>query len=136
MIQFNISIHFKIVITSLVTNCHHTKILCNYWLFFTVYISYSWLIYIATGHLYLLISLTYFSPPAHSPAGNHLFIFCIYDCFYLVMSICSFFFQNWHISEIIQYLSFSVWDILFGLISSSSILDNTNDNILCFFMVE
>ena len=43
----------------------------NYWLYPILYISWLWLIYFATGSLYLLISLTYFSP-LHilNPSGN------------------------------------------------------------------
>ena len=56
---FCISIHFKMItIVSLVTICHHTKILQNYWLFSPRWIFHAWLSYFATANLYLLISLT------------------------------------------------------------------------------
>ena len=53
---------------SLVIIYHHTKILHNYLTIFpTVYILYLWLIYFVTESLYLLISLTYSSPPFPAP---------------------------------------------------------------------
>ena len=58
----DISIHFKVITTSVVTICHHQ----NYWLIIdyipTLCTSYPWLIYFETGILCLLFSLTYFSP--------------------------------------------------------------------------
>ena len=40
-----------------------TKIWRYYWVYSPLYLSYLWLTYFVTGHLYLLISLTCFSPP-------------------------------------------------------------------------
>ena len=61
--------------------CYHTRILHSYWLYSpTLYISYPWLIYFATGSLYLFISFTYlFPPPKPLFSGNHLFVLCFYN---------------------------------------------------------
>ena len=55
----------------------------------TLDILYPWLIYFVTGSFYILISLTYFFPPA-TPllSGNHLFALCIYNCFFFVHFFC------------------------------------------------
>ena len=89
----DISIHYKMItILSLVTICHHTKVLHCYWLSSPccLYISFLWLIYFVTGSLYLLVSLTYFTHlPTPLPTGNHLFVLCIYD--FVSVLLCLFF---------------------------------------------
>ena len=64
-----------ITMVNLITICHHTKILHNYWLIFpTLYISYPTLFcnwkFLS---LYLSIS-THFSPPPSPCSGNHPYI--------------------------------------------------------------
>ena len=87
----DISIHFKLItMIILLTMCHHTKILHSYSLYFPHWINFiPWLIYFVIGSFYILISLTYFFPPA-SPllSGNHLFALCIYNCFFFVHFFC------------------------------------------------
>ena len=103
-------------------------------LFLTLYISYSCFTYIANGHLYLLISLTYFFPLAPSPCWQppvHFLYLWLLLFFYVLLFFFFFFSEltyKWN-HTIFVFL----WDISFSLVSSRSILDNTNDNILFFF---
>ena len=87
---FSISMHYKMLTTiSLVTIRHHTKILQNYWLYSPCCTFHICDIYLVAGSLYLLISLTYYSPLQNSlPSGNHLFcslylwlcFWCLFIC--------------------------------------------------------
>ena len=90
-------------------------------IFPTLYISYLWLIYFAMGSLYLLISLTYFSPPPNSlSSGNHLFVLCIYDSFCLVMFVHLF----WFLGSIYRWnhrACVSLWLISLKITPSRSI---------------
>ena len=122
---FNISICFWLItMIKLVIFCHHTKVLHSYchWLYFPHCTFHNpRLIYFATGSLYLLIYLTYFShPPTPIPFGKHLFVLCIYSSVYI---LCFFIFfpKIWHISKIIQYLFFFVWLISLSIMFSRSI---------------
>ena len=77
-----------ITMVRLLTICHHTKILTT---LPTLYISYPRLIYFVTESLYLLLSLTYFSPPP-SPRKPTLCSLYLWLCFCLVMFVHLFFF--------------------------------------------
>lgn len=74
----------------LVTTCHCAKIWLNYWLYSHIVISYPWLIYFATGSLYLLISLNLFShlPPLSS--GSHMSVLSVSMSLLLFCYICIF----------------------------------------------
>ena len=106
---------------SLVTICHHTKILHNYWLYsHTVH-------FIPVTHLFcnwkfVPLNLTHLLLSSPHPSSKHLFVLCIYNSFFVLLClfICSVFYIP-HICEIIQYLSFSVWLISLSIISSRSI---------------
>ena len=73
-------------------------------LFPTLWILYWWLIYLATGNLYLLISLIYFfHPPSLFLSDNNLLVLCPMALYVLLgLFIC--FLQIPHVSEI-MYLS-------------------------------
>ena len=61
-------------------------------LFPTLWISYGWLIYLATGNLYLLISLIYFfHPPGLFLSDNNLLVLCPNGPFCFVRSVHFFF---------------------------------------------
>ena len=80
------------------------KILLN--IFLTLYITSLWLIYFMTGGFYLLIPFTYF---ATTPSPSFLYLWI---CFHFLFFVCSFWFLDStkvSVSEIMQYLSFSVW---------------------------
>ena len=69
-----------------------------------------WLIYFVIGGLYLLISFTYFAPPlATTPLFSESMILFFFFFFYIP-----------HISEFIQYISFSVCLISLSIMPSSS----------------
>ena len=52
------------------------------------HILYPWLIYFVTESVYLVISLTYFSPPQHSsPSQPPVFSLYLWLCFWLVMFV-------------------------------------------------
>ena len=87
------NIHFKMITRmSLVTICHCTKILHNYWLYSPHCTFHRYDIYFATGNLYPLISLTYFSPPHSFLSGNHLIALSVYD--FLIMVVHLFYFSD------------------------------------------
>ena len=93
-----------IITESLVTICHHTKMLHNHWLYSPCCAFHTCDSFILQLEVRKLsISLTYFFLSFMPlPSGNHLFALCIYDCFYFVMFahlFCVFFFIP-HISEI------------------------------------
>ena len=102
----------------------------------TLYILYPWLIYLAAGSLCLLISLTYFSLPPlpTSPLATT----CLFSAsvtlflFYVCLLTCVFFLKIQHISEIIQFLSFSVWLISLSIIPYRSIHVVRNGKISFF----
>ena len=125
------SIHYKLIT---MMSSYHLSPYKDKTLLLTVfpmlYISSLLLIYFVTRSLYYFpspISLILLVP---FPSGNHLFsvsvtlsvLFCLFMCFI---------FQTPHISEIIQYLSFSVWLILFSIIPSRS---NNVQSSLSFFL--
>ena len=63
--------------------CHHVEI---FTLFLTVSYALHFIpvtftfIYFITGNLYLLVSLTYFTPYLNPlPSGDHLFVLCVYE---------------------------------------------------------
>jgi len=68
-------------------------------------------------------------------SGNCLFVLCIYEFVSVVMFIHLFCFLDSHISEIIWYLSFSVWFISLSIILSRSIHVVTNGKIRFFFFM-
>ena len=122
-----------IITESLVTICHHTKMLHNHWL-------YSPCCAFHTCDSFILqlevckfsFSLTYFFLSfVPLPSGNHLFVLCIYDCFCFVMFVHLFCFfdstYKWdpHISEI--------WLISLTIILSRSIWVVPNDKIAFIF---
>ena len=78
-------------------------------------------IYLIAGSLYLLTTFFQIPLPQPSTSGNHRsdLFFCEFGFFNLIT----------HISEIIQYLSFSVWLISLTIISSLSICVVANGNI-------
>ena len=88
-----------------------------------MYITFSELIYLVTRSLYPLTNTSPFFPPSQSLATTDLL------CFYEYPQIP-------HISEIIQYLSFSVWYILLSVIHSRPIHIVTNVRISFCFMAE
>ena len=86
---FSISIHFKMItMVSLVTICHHTKILHNYWLFSPRCTFHAWLSCFATANLYLLISLTSLSSTGVSSALATTFLSSISVSVLLSLFIC------------------------------------------------
>ena len=108
------------------SSCHHTKILQNYWLYSPHCIFHNWLIYFVTESLYLLGSLTYFSPPLTPfPLATTCFfsvsitLFLFGYVFLIFLFVL--FFKIPHISEIMHYLCFSVWLISLYIIPSRSI---------------
>ena len=98
-------------------------------------ISYLWLIYFSIVSLYLLIFLTYFSHPPTPPLWQspvcslYVWLFLFY---YVSSFVCLF--QIPHTSEIIQYLSFSVWLISVNKVPSRSIHVVANGKILFLFV--
>ena len=78
-----------------------------------LYITFTGIFYLVTGNLYLLTTfLISQSSPTHT-SGNHQSV---------LLSMNSIFFCLFpHISEIIQYLSFSVWLTSLSIMPSSSI---------------
>ena len=87
------------------------------------YITSPRLICLITGSLYLLTTFTHFSHSPTPTSGNHQSIPCIYE---------SSFFKILLISEVIWYLSFSVWLISLSIMPSGSIRVAANGRI-CFF---
>lgn len=75
---------------SVVTLCHHTKLLQYYCLFAVTYITSLWPIYFMTTDLYLLIPFASFTRPAPSWPSlcNHIFVSCIDEslCFGLLFA--------------------------------------------------
>ena len=59
-------------------------------------------------------------------SSNHQSVLCVYEIIFLVV------FQILHLSETIQYLSFSIWLILVSLMLSKSIYLVTNGRISFF----
>ena len=123
------------VMMSLVTICLHTNIIRSLTIFPTLCISYLWFIYFATENLYLLLSLTYFSPPPHPPqplATTCLFSvsltvsvwLCSFICFYLLEST-----YKWHHTVFVF-----VWFISLSIRSSRSFHVVANVKISFFFM--
>ena len=81
----NISVYFKIItMVSLVTICHHTKILHNYWLcspHCTFHTHDSFIL-----ELKVCIFLIYFSHPfIFLPSDNHFFVLCICRSFCFIV---------------------------------------------------
>ena len=124
---------------NLVTTCHHTKMLHYYWLFSPYFTFHShdlftlWLEFFTSS-----FTLTLFhSSPTPCPADKP-FVCTLYQwlsfCF-----ICSFgflfcfVFYTSHISEFIQYLSFSIWLISLSKILSRFIHVVTNGTISFFY---
>ena len=107
-LRFDTSIHFKTIITvSLVTSCHHTNVLHNFWLYSPIHYTFH------TGDSFILqlevcnsISFTYLSSPLQpSPlATTCLFSVSIYDCFCFVICYLFICFSSPCKSGVIQYL--------------------------------
>ena len=111
-------------------------------LFPMLHITSPWLIYFITGSLYLLVPFPYFAhPPSPCPLASVCSLYlCVSFCFmfvrlYIYVNGTEYIYIP-HISEIIQYLSFSVWLISLSIIPSMSIHVVTNGNILFFFKPE
>ena len=105
--------------------CQHTKILHNYWLYsphctFQSHESFILQLKISTSvsHTHFSALMTLFS----SVCSLYLWL-----CFCLVMFVLLFF------SEIIQYLSFSVWPISLSIILSKSIHVVTDGRFYSFY---
>ena len=83
---------------------------------------------------FLPLNLPYllFSFPPPLTLGNHLLVLCISDSVSLWLFICSVF-QIAHISEIINYLSFSVWLISLRIIPHRSNHVVANGKISFFY---
>ena len=97
----------------------------------TLYVSYPWFIYSATRSLYLLTALIYvFSPPPSlwQPPVCSLYI---WFCFCFVRFV-HFLLKIPHISEFIQYLSFSLWLTSLSTIHSRPIRVIKNGKISLF----
>ena len=112
---FDISIHFKTIITiSLVTICHHTNILHNFWLYSphcTFHAGDSFILQLKVCNS---VSFTYLSSPLQpSPlATTCLFSVSIYDCFCFVICylfICFVF--RFHV-KVESYNIYFLWLIL------------------------
>ena len=86
-----------------------------------LYITSLWLMYFIIGSLYLLLPFTYFVCP-HSPSLWQLPVCSLYlwVCFCFVLFVL--FFKIPQKSEIIWYLSFSVWLISLSIIPFRSIV--------------
>ena len=114
------------------TTCHYAKILYNYWLYSpTLYIIYC--DSFVTRNVYLSLF------PYPFPSGNHQSYFVSMTMF-LFSYTCSFVFVFLipHISQIIKYLSFSLWLISLSVIASRSILASTNGKVsffLCLYCI-
>ena len=120
---------------SLVIVCHRTKLLQYCWLIphAVCFIPVTHLF--VTGTVYLLISLTCFShPPPPSLWQPPVFSLYLWLCFCFVLFVHLFWFLDLHISEIIQYLPFSVWFISLSIIPSRSIRVVANGKISFSFM--
>ena len=128
------NIHFKMITRmSLVTICHCTKILHNYWLYSPHCTFHRYDIYFATGNLYPLISLTYFSPPHSFLSGNHLIALSVYD--FLIMVVHLFYFSDstykWN-----HTIFFFLWLLSLSIMHSRSIHVVTKGKISFFSMAE
>lgn len=100
--------HYELITISVVTICHHTKLLT---IFSKLHITSQGLIYFITKSLYPLILFALFFPfpPNLSPLMRHQFTFCIYESIFVLFCLFTYFvFQFPHIREITWYLSFSV----------------------------
>ena len=105
---------------SLVTICHHTKILHNYWLYSLHYIFHrcdSFILYLKSPSSVSLLP----SALKQLSSGNHLFVLYLWVCFCFIMFVHLLCFLDPHVNEIILYLSFSIWLILLSIIFSGSI---------------
>ena len=131
---FNISIHFKIIITIKSSYLPFVN-LPRYYIIIDIfpilYISYLWLIYFVTGSLYLLISLTYFSstPPLatislFSVYMNLSVLLHFFICFVFLDSTC-----KWNYTVFVF-----LWLISLSIISSIHVV--ANGNISFSFMAE
>ena len=108
-------------------------------IFIMLHITSSWLTYLRTACLYILIPFTYFthhlSPFPLEPFVCSLYLWvcfcpvCLFFCFV-------FFFLTKRISKIIKYLSFSLWLILLSIRNSRSIQIVINGNISFYFISE
>ena len=78
-----------------------------------LYVRYSEFIHLITESLYLFTSLSLFSPPP-SPMATTILLSASMSSTFLSFCIP-------HISDTMQYFSFSVWLISFGIMSSSFI---------------
>ena len=94
-------------------------------------------IYFIPSSLYLLIPYPYLVP---SPAALSLLVstslFSVSVSMFLLCYMHSFFLEISHVSDIIQYLSFSIWFIPLSIISSRSIFIAENGRISFFVMGE
>ena len=128
---FAISTHYKVSLVAIYHHSYHniidyipyavyficiTHLLCNYK-------------FLPSNPFFLLCPNTY-TPLLWQPPASFLYLRV---CFSLVSFVLFF---RFYISEIIWYLSFSVWLISLSLIPTGSIHVITNDKTLFFFMVE
>ena len=96
-------------------------IITEYWVEFPVLYSRPLLVtYFTYSSVSVSIPISQFIPSPFSPV-NHNFVFFICESFSSVNKFtCTFFFQIPHVSDIIWYLSFSVW--LHSILSPSMLL--------------
>ena len=95
----------------LVTICHHTKILHNY-LLCSPHCTFIHMTHLFYNWKFLPLNLHHLFLPSPTLSGNYLFVFCLYDCFYLVMSV-SFVFNDSLISESYKWSIYSSLSDLF-----------------------
>ena len=82
--------------------------------FLTLYVSPPWLIYLVTGSLSLLISLTYFSPPLTPSPLTTTCLFSVSIALFLFCYICSFvLFFRFHIQLRSYSSSLSLSDLFY-----------------------
>ena len=119
----------------MITEIYHMQRLLT--VFLTLYISYLWLIYFATGGWYLSLSCPYYisvlplPPPLWQLSVCSL---CLWVCFSFVIFVLFLFvwFIDSHIHEIIWYLSFPFWLTALIVIPSRSIHAVTKGKISSF----
>ena len=128
---FAVSTHYKVSLVAIYHHSYHNSI---------DYIPYA-VYFICITHLlcnykflpsnpFLLLCPNTYTPLLWQPPASFLYLRV---CFSLVSFVLFF---GFYISEIIWYLSFSVWLISLSLIPTGSIHVITNDKSLFFFMVK
>ena len=121
-----------ITMTGLVTVCHHTETLHNYWLYswsvhfiFVTHLFCNWKF--VTFHLHLFLSFPHTSSSWQPP------LFHVSITVFLFDDVCLLVFFFLQIGEIIHYLPISVWLISLSIIPSRSTHFVTNGKISFFF---